>query len=171
MADAGPDPLLEEVAGLLRVATADHGDAALDANVHKVLSVLRSKMNMDVVFVSKFENGQRAFKLVDTAPGRDIIRAGEGHPLEDSWCHHILAGRLPQLIKDGVPFVEAGMAPASGAGIRTHLSVPIVLKDGTVYGTLCTFAFHVEQGVSLHDIWRLRAAADLIAGRIQPPGS
>ncbi|MBC5765704.1 GAF domain-containing protein [Ramlibacter albus] len=163
------DPLVAQAYGLL-VATADHrGDAALDENVHKVLAVLRSRMKMDVVFVSRFENGQRIFKAVDAAPRTaGHVRPGHGDPLEESWCHRIVNGRLPQYIHDAAPLVESGEAPPSGKGIGTHLSVPVVLSDGQVFGTLCAFAFHVNEDVSLQDVWRLRAVADLIAKRIEP---
>ena len=46
--------------------------------------------------------------------------------------------------------------------------MPLVLKSGVVYGTLCAFAFHVDDAVTLRDVWRLRAVADVIANRIDP---
>lgn len=167
MAPAERDPILDQVERLL-VATADRGDAALDASVHQVLSALRRQMRMDVVFVSKFEDGRRTFKLVDTAPGKDVIRPGEGDPLEQSWCHHIVNGRLPELMKDAQPYRVSGAAPATPLEIGTHLSVPVVLRDGRVFGTLCAFAFYVDNEISLQDVWRLRAVADVIAKRIEP---
>jgi hypothetical protein len=168
MPAAQRDAILDQVENLL-VATADYGDAALDGSVQEVLALLRRQMRMDVVFVSKFENGQRVFKLVDTAPGHDVIRAGQGDPLEESWCHRIVNGRLPELMKDAQPFRASGAAPLTPLEIGTHLSVPVVLKDGGVFGTLCAFAFFVDNDVSLQDVWRLRAVADVIARRIEPP--
>jgi GAF domain-containing protein len=161
------DALLVQVEDLL-VATADYGDAALDGCVQQVLAELRRRMRMDVVFVSKFENGQRVFKLVDAAPGRDVIRVDQGDALEQSWCYQIVNGRLPELMKDAQPYLASGAAPATPLEIGTHLSVPVVLKDGRVFGTLCAFAFFVDNDVSLQDVWRLRAVADLIAQRIEP---
>lgn len=167
MGSAKEDPLATELEGLL-VATAEKGDAALDASVQHVLAVLRKQMKMDVVFVSKFEDGQRVFKLVDTAPDKAVIRCGDANPVEESWCHHIVSGRLPQLIPDAGPLRAAGAVPQTSLDIGTHLSVPVVLKDGTVYGTVCAFSLYVDDQVSLQDVWRLRAVADVIAKRIQP---
>jgi len=167
MGEARADELVLQAEGLL-VATADHGDAALDQHVQKVLSVLRAKMNMDVVFVSRLADGKRTFMLVETAPGGEVVRPGQSDPVEQSWCHHIVNERLPQFIKDAAPLRASGAAPATPLDIGTHLSVPLVLKDGKVYGTLCAFAFHVDDDITLQDIWRLRAVADLIAKRIEP---
>ena len=167
MVESNEDPLVAQAAGLM-VATADYGDAALDQRVQEVLALLRTKMRMDVVFVSKFEDGGRKFMLVATAPGGEVIRAGQSDPVEQSWCHHIVNGRLPQFIKDAGPLRASGEVPATSLDIGTHLSVPVVLKDGKVFGTLCAFAFHVDDDISLQDVWRLRAVADLIARRIDP---
>jgi GAF domain-containing protein len=167
MDESGKDSLVAQAEGLL-VATADHGDAALDGCVQQVLSVLRTRMRMDVVFVSKFEGGRRTFKLVDAGPGGEAIRPGVSDPLEQSWCHHIVNERLPQFIKDAAPLRASGAAPATLLDIGTHLSVPVTLGNGKVYGTLCAFAFHVDDDITLQDVWRLRAVADVIARRIDP---
>ena len=168
MATQDDDPFLLQAEGLL-VATADHGDAALDDNVRQVLEALRRTMRMDVVFVSKFEDGQRTFKVVADGGDPPTLRAGDADPIEQSWCQHVVSGRLPQFMKDSKPLRTAGVAPATPLDIGTHLSVPVLLRGGRVYGTLCTFSFHVDDEVSLHDVWRLRAVADLIARRIEPP--
>ena len=160
-------PLEPEIAHLL-VATADHGDAALDANVQKVLAILRKQMGMDVVFVSKFEDGRRVFKQVAAPRGFGWLLKGHSDPLEDSWCWHIVHGRMQQFIRDGRPLVAAGEAPKQVIPIGTHLSAPVVLKDGRVFGTVCAFAHRVNEGASLRDVWRLRAVAELIAKRIEP---
>ena len=77
--------------------------------------------------------------------GREVIKAGMFDPVEQSWCHLIVQGRLPELIRDGKALIEARQAPFTPLEIGTHLSVPIVLPDGEPYGTLCTFAFHVDE--------------------------
>ena len=167
MGETGKDPLVAQAEGLL-VATADYGDAALDSSVQEVLSLLRTRMKMDVVFVSKFEGGKRVFKLVDTAPGGEVVRPGGSDPIEQSWCHHIVNERLPQFILDAAPLRLSGEAPATPLEIGTHLSVPVTLPSGKVFGTLCAFAFHVDEDITLQDVWRLRAVADVIARRIEP---
>ncbi len=167
MGETDKDPLVAQAEGLL-VATADYGDAGLDERLQKVLALLRQKMAMDVVFVSRFEDGQRIIQVVDQPPGAQAIRAGDSDPLERSWCHHIVSGRLPQFIEDAAPLRACGAVPATPLDIGTHLSVPLMLKSGKVFGTLCAFAFHVNEQVSLQDVWRLRAVADVIARRLEP---
>ncbi|MBA3772507.1 MAG: GAF domain-containing protein [Ramlibacter sp.] len=82
---------------------------------------------------------------VDAAPGHDVLQPGMSDPVEQSWCHHIVQGRLPELIRDAGPLIESRQAPYTPLQIGTHLSVPVMRPDGSVYGTLCTFAFHVTR--------------------------
>lgn len=159
------DDLDTKLAELL-VATSDYSDDGLPASLHQALRALREHLHMDVVFVSQFAGGQRKFVAVDAAPGHDVVRPGMADPLEVSWCHNIVQGRLPELIRDGVPLIKSGQAPFTPLQIGTHLSVPVVMPDGKVFGTLCTFSFHVEDRVSEADVARLRNVAKMLATRL-----
>ncbi len=150
----------------LSVGTSDYGDDGLPTSLLAVLGALRRQFQMDVVFVSKMADGQRTFMAVDAAPGRDVIAPGMSDPVEASWCHNIVQGRLPELIRDGKPLIASGEAPYTPLEIGTHLSVPVVRPNGSVYGTLCMFAFHVDEKVTDSDVARLRNAATIIAGRL-----
>ena len=48
----------------------------------------------------------------------------------------------------------------------THISTPIVLKDGEVYGTLCCFSFSPAENPDPNDLKRLQYTAQLTAGKI-----
>ncbi len=157
---------LERMLEQLLVATGEYGDDGVPASLLHVLKAVREQLGMDVVFVSKIEDGRRTFMAVDNAPGHDIIKPGMSDPVEKSWCHHIVQGRLPELIRDAGPLIESGQVPYTPLEIGTHLSVPVMRSDGSVYGTLCTFAFHVDNQVSNSDVARLRNVAKLIATRL-----
>lgn len=157
---------LERSLAQLAVATSDYGDDGVPGGLQNVLRVLREQLDMDVVFVSKIAGGDRTFMAVDSAPGKDIIRPGMSDPVEQSWCHNIVQGRLPELIRDGKPLIESGAAPFTALQIGTHLSVPVIRADGSVYGTLCTFALHVDERVDESDVARLRNVAKVIATRL-----
>lgn len=154
-----------KVAELL-VATADTADYLIDGSVSKVLRLLRETLQMDVVFVSEFTGGQRVFRAVDEAANSETLSPGGSDPLESSWCQRVVDGRLPELIQDAGPLQASGQAPAAGIPIGTHLSTPIVLKSGEVYGTLCCFSFGVNPGTTQKDLQRLRYTAQLTAMKI-----
>jgi GAF domain-containing protein len=160
--DYDPDDIDVRIAELL-VATSDAADPLLHPKVAEALRLLRERMGMDVVFVSQFEQGRRIFRVVDSAPDKTVVKVGESDPLEESWCQHVVEGRLPQLVKDARPHVLAGTVPEPGIEIGTHLSVPVRMGNGRVYGTLCCFSQHVQPAVGDMDLRRLQIVAQLLA--------
>lgn len=157
---------LEVKVAELLVATADESDALIDRSVGEVLRLIRDRMKMDVVFVSEFNDGKRVIRVVDQAPGQEVIAKGSSDPLEETWCQRIVDGRLPDLVLDGPAAVAGGLAPKMSFPIGTYLGAPIVLPDGEVYGTLCCFSFGVNPGVTKQNARTLRYTAQLTAQKI-----
>ncbi|MGB3067781.1 MAG: GAF domain-containing protein [Ottowia sp.] len=164
--DYDPDDIDVRISELL-VATNDATDPLVHPNVTEALSLCREHLDMDVVFVSQFRHNRRTFRVVETKPGGvTVVKAGQSDPVEESWCHHVVTGRLPQLMTDARPFIKRGEAPATPIRIGTHLSTPILLKDGSVYGTLCCFSHEVDEQIGDKDLHRLRAMARVLAQKL-----
>lgn len=165
--DYHPDDLDVTISELL-VATSDSADPELPAAVPEVLKLLRKRLGMDVAFVSQIADDRRTFMAVDSAPGFAPLQAGMSDPVEESWCQRVVEGRLPEVMADAAPYIASGAAPDPGFAIGTHLSTPVRLSDGAVYGTLCCFSRGVQAGA---DIERLRYTANLIAAKLSPPAA
>lgn len=161
--DYNPDDLQVRVAEML-VATADESDHQVDRQIREVLKLLREKMKMDVVFVSEFTGGHRVFRQVEQA--RPVLAEGESDPLEASWCQRVVDGRLPGFVADAGPLVASGAVPAPAQPIGTHISTPLMLPGGEVYGTLCCYSFTVNPDATEADLRRLRFTAELAGQRI-----
>jgi len=164
--DYSPDDIDVRIADLL-VATADDADEALDERVQEVLRLLREKLSMDVVFVSRFENGQRVIARLEQPAAHPVLAPGQSDPLEESWCQRVVDGRLPGMIRDARPLVAAGRAPAGPFPIGTHLSAPVAGRDGGAFGTLCCFSFQPREELAEQDYRRLRYAAELLTARLR----
>ena len=164
--DYRPEGIEVQVAELL-VATADGADPLIDEVVPDVLKLLRQRLNMDVVFVSQFVDGRRVFRHTSQTPGREVIAVGGSDPLEEAWCQRVVDGRLPEFMPDAQKHLESGAAPTVSIPIGTHLSTPIVLKDGTIYGTLCCFSFGVNPQSSERDLKHLKFTAHLTGLKIE----
>lgn len=162
----GPEDIEVQVSELL-VATADNSDAELDRSIGEVLKLLRERMGMDVVFVSEFVEGQRVFRHVSQAPGVNLLTPGQGEPLEQSWCQRVVDGRLPQFMADARQDpTAAALLKNLSFPIGTHISTPVVLGNGQVYGTLCCFSFEPSGQASVEDLSRLKLTARLAAQRL-----
>lgn len=133
-----------------------------------VLRAIRTHLGMDVAFISEFTAGQRVFRVVDAASDDAPVRPGEGGPLDESYCQRVVDGRLPQVIRDAATLPAALELPVTTAlPVGAHLSVPIVLRDGRVYGTFCCFSYAADQSLNDRDLAMMRVFADLTAEQIE----
>lgn len=135
------------------------------------LAAIRTHLGMDVAFISEFTDGQRVFRHVDSETSQAPIAVGQGGPLEESYCQRVVDGRLPELIPDAFAEPEAAALPVTRElPVRAHLSVPIRLANGDVYGTFCCFSPHPDASLNERDIALLRIFADLTARHIEEHG-
>ncbi len=151
----------------LLVATADGADPGIDRKVTAVLQMLRSELNMDVVFVSEFVDGQRVFRFVEGTPPDHLgVQVGDAAPLEDSYCQRVVQGRMPEIVHDASAVAESLDLPKTPIRVGAHMSTPVVLADGRVYGTLCCFSNAPNMNLHAEDLKRLRQCAQLVARRV-----
>ncbi len=163
--DFNDDELSVTISELL-VATADSSDPLLDNSVSELLHNMRQRMDMDVVFVSEFIDGQRMFRYVDIEPGAPEIAVGDSNPAEESVCQRVVEGRVPELIRDlgKVPKKDLPEIPFQ---IGAHLSTPIVLTDKRVYGTLCCFSAAPRAELVQAHLDKLKMCATLVARKVE----
>ena len=166
--DLGYEPTdLHVTISELMVATADQSDDMLDRAITDVLKTLRDRMNMDVVFCSEFVDGRRVFRQVATSGVRQTVSVGDSDELEQSWCQRVVDGRLPRFIADArADPVASALMDQLPFSIGTHISTPIVLKNGEVYGTLCSFSFSPQDNPNPEDLKTLELTAKLTAMRL-----
>lgn len=134
----------------------------------QILRAVRTHLGMDVGFISEFHDGRRVFRHVETLEGKECIEVGGSDPLEESYCHWIAEGKLPRLIRNprDHPFT-AQFAVTEALPVGAHLSVPIRLRDGQVYGTFCCFSFVADQSLTERDLAIMEAFAQVAADLIQ----
>ena len=150
----------------LLVATADSSDPLLDDSVSQLLHAMRTRMEMDVVFVSEFIDGQRMFRYVDAAPDAPPVEAGGFSPAEESVCQRVVEGRVPELVRD-LACMPREQLPELPFRVGAHLSTPIVLKDKRVYGTLCCFSAAPREELVQADLDKLKMCATLVARKVE----
>ncbi|WEK05585.1 MAG: EAL domain-containing protein [Candidatus Devosia phytovorans] len=110
-------------------------------SIDRVLTAIRSHLRMDVAFITEFLGSSRIFRSVDfTSPAGDV-EAGNVVPIASGYCQHVTAGRLPELIADTSTVPLAQTIPETRQlPIGAHLSVPIRVDHGKIFGTFCCFS-------------------------------
>lgn len=132
------------------------------------LSAIRRHLGMEVAYISSFEGGDSVFQTVD-APGLEhLIKPGDRRSLDDVYCLHILAGRLPELVADTADHALAQAMPITAAvPIGAHMSVPVRGADGAALGMFCCLSPFPNRTLNERDLQVMRVFADIAAERIQ----
>jgi GAF domain-containing protein len=174
---AGHIQLAQQVLGVkvedqeIFVVTSDGSDRSEDVPLTQFLQRVRKAFDMDVVFVSHFSEGERVIREVAADIEDDLaVQPGMSHPLEQSYCHHVVTGRLPEVIPDtrAVPFAMS-LAGTRSAKVGSHLATALVGSNGKAYGTICCYSHSPRLNLGHRaDLQALRTIADLLSDALEP---
>ncbi|MCE9663273.1 EAL domain-containing protein [Halomonas sp. M5N1S17] len=161
--NATEHPLVDISLGLDELA-----EASTEHALHEVLHAIRTHLGMEVAFISEFEAERRIFRFVDEEPAVPLLEVGGSGPLDESYCQRVVDGRLPEVIRDARQEPAAlDLAATWEVPIGAHVSVPIRLRDGSVYGTMCCFARQPNATLNERDLVMMRVFADFVARQLE----
>jgi DNA-binding transcriptional ArsR family regulator len=162
------EPDLPTRAGLFQADPGGTGMVAADHvtgdGIQRALHVMRTHLGLDVAFVSHVHDGERVFTHVDTSTDPPPIEVGGSDAVEDSYCHYVIRGEVPELLVDpSLHPITSRIEATKTLPVGTHLSVPIELASGDVYGTCCSFSYGVKDRIDERDLAAVRMLARLVA--------
>ena len=127
--------------------------------VAELLRTARQSLGLSLAFLSRMDGTTQHLEVVESALPL-VFRDGATQRQETSFCQAIMDGRLPPVMPDVRQFPEAMKLPAARMPrIRSFVSVPVVLSDGTVYGTFCAAGFAADKELTRRD----RALMDVLS--------
>jgi len=133
---------LEVKVSELLMATPDMSDPMLDPAIRRVLRLLRDQHGMEAAFACELIGGQRVSQRVQPSERAQFIDEA-AEPLELAFCQQVLSGHQ-------VP---------SGC----YLSAPVMLGNGSYYGTFYSFCFNPDPAIEARDVKKLEQASALAA--------
>ncbi|MEO0381140.1 MAG: EAL domain-containing protein [Pseudomonadota bacterium] len=135
-----------------------------DDTIDASLRFVREHLGMDIAYLSEFVDGHIVFRALDTEVALDVASVGSTLPQQETYCHHISEGRLPELINDTADHPLCSTIPATALlPIKSHISVPVLRADGTAYGMFCCLSHKARMDLNSRDVGVMRAFA-AIAG-------
>ncbi|MFO1111932.1 MAG: EAL domain-containing protein [Bradyrhizobium sp.] len=141
--------------------------ARIEGQVQRILASVRKYLGMDVGFVSELRDGQRLIRFVDSEP-EIPIQAGRSDPLEQSYCHYVVRGLLPLVVRDAKDHpIASAMRVTHELPVGAHISVPIRLLSGSIYGTFCFFSRQPNHDLAEKELEIVRVCADVVSGLIE----
>ena len=122
-----------------------------EQQVAELLRTARESLGLSLAFMTRMDGTTQHLEVVDSSIPW-VFRDGVTQRQETSFCQAIMDGRLPPVMPDVRDFPVAMKLPAARMPrIRSFVSVPMVLSDGTVYGTFCAAGFGADKQLSKRD--------------------
>jgi len=138
-----------------------------DLKVAELLRTAKSSLGLSLTFLSRLDGQVQHLEVVESSI--PFFRDGQTQPQATSLCQAILDGKLPSVIPNIAKLPEAKRLPAAKfPRIRSYVSVPVSLSDGTLYGTFCAAGFTADNELTKRDRALMEVLASAAATIIEP---
>ncbi|RYF51302.1 MAG: GAF domain-containing protein [Cytophagaceae bacterium] len=170
-AQAQPDPesmMLTVAAEKYIIATADTATQS-GQSLRDLLHNLRVLLKMDIAFVAELVDGKKIYRELDCAEDSNVaVKPGATAPLETTLCQRVVDGRAPGVMQDARSEPSlASLASVQAMEIGAYISTPVVMRDGTVYGTLCCISHTPRSALGSRQLDSLRYVAGIVAAELE----
>ncbi|MGH8888183.1 MAG: sensor domain-containing phosphodiesterase [Acidothermaceae bacterium] len=133
--------------------------STVEQQVADLLLIAKNSLGLSVAFLTRMDGTTQFIEVVESSVPF-LFKQGATQKQETTLCQAIWDKKLPPVIPDLRSFPEAMKLPAARLPrIRSYVSVPVVLSDGTTYGTFCAAGLTSDQGLTKRD----QALMDVLA--------
>lgn len=142
--------------------------SAADQQIADLLVTAKKSLDLSVAFLSRLDGTTQHLEVVETSVPV-LVQEGAKVRQDTSFCQAILDGRLPAVIPDVREHPAAMALPSARIPrIRSYVSTPVHLSDGSLYGTFCAFGFRSDKELGKRDEALMKVLAGAAAVIIEP---
>jgi EAL domain-containing protein (putative c-di-GMP-specific phosphodiesterase class I) len=142
--------------------------SAAEQQIADLLHTARKSLRLSVAFLSRLDGTTQHLEVVDTSVPF-LFQEGYQQRQEVTLCQAVLDRKLPQVIPDLRDFPEAMKLPAARMPrLRSYVSVPVTLSDGSLYGTFCAAGLTTDKDLTRRDKALMDVLASAAAVIIEP---
>ncbi|MDQ1725416.1 MAG: hypothetical protein QOG52_2444 [Frankiaceae bacterium] len=139
-----------------------------EQQVAELLLNAKDSLRLSVAFLTRMDGTTQHLEVVESSVPF-LFKEGATQNQATSLCQAINDGKLPAVIPDLRKFPEAMKLPAAKLPhIRSYVSVPVVLSDGTMYGTFCAAGLTTDKELSKRDKSLMQVLASAASVIIEP---
>jgi PAS domain S-box-containing protein len=144
------------------------GMGRTELRVRRLLELARGQLDMPVSFLSRLDGESYVFAYFAGELERFGVNEGDAIPLSATHCQRMLDGRIGSAVPDLAANPETRDLDASGRlGLRAYAGVPVRLRSGEIYGTLCAVDTRPHPALGERHVELLRFLSDLAAEVIE----
>ncbi|MDO8121788.1 EAL domain-containing protein [Isoptericola sp. b490] len=139
-----------------------------EEQVRGLLRTAKRALGLSVTFLTRMDGVTQTLEQVDSTVPL-LFPQGARLTQDTTFCQAILDGRLPAVIPDVRRFPEAMELPAARfPRLRSYVSAPVRLSDGSLYGTFCAAGLTSDPGLTERDRAMMEVLAQAAAAIIEP---
>jgi EAL domain-containing protein (putative c-di-GMP-specific phosphodiesterase class I) len=139
-----------------------------ERQIADLLQTARRSLGLSVAFFSRLDGTTQHLEVVESSLPL-VFRDGLSQPQDTSFCQAVLDGDLPPVMPDVTDFPAAmRLRPARVPRIRSYVTAPVRLSDGTLYGTFCAFGLRSDPQLSSRDQALMEVLANAASVIVEP---
>jgi EAL domain-containing protein (putative c-di-GMP-specific phosphodiesterase class I) len=139
-----------------------------EQQVAELLATARRSLRLSAAFLTRMDGTTQTLEVVDTAIPV-LFKEGYRQQQDKTLCQAVRDGKMPRVTGDLTRHPDAMALPAARVPrIRSYVSVPVTLSDGSVYGTFCAAGLSKDDQLSDRDAALMTVLASAAAAIIEP---
>ncbi len=122
---------------------------------------------MDVAVLGEICNGHEVVRYLAGDGGSFGLTPGASMPIEDTYCHRLLTGRLSNVVPDAQANEQVrDLEITHAARIRAYIGVPLTGLDARLY-VLCCLAHEQRPRLGERDVLFLRDLGNAVLANLE----
>lgn len=139
-----------------------------EQQIAELLRTAKKSLRLSVAFLSRLDGTTQHLEVVESSVPV-LFQEGVTQVQETSLCQAILDKELPAVIPNLRDFPRAMVLPAAKIPhIRSYVSVPVTLSDGSLYGTFCAAGLTADKDLTKRDEALMDVLASAASVIIEP---
>jgi EAL domain-containing protein (putative c-di-GMP-specific phosphodiesterase class I) len=129
----------------------------------RVVELAHRHLGLDVVYIAELTGGKRVCRAVAGDATSFGFTLDDGPPADGSYSQLLVTGAIANVIPDTSAHRLVAALPGTTTGpIGAFIGVPLLLSDGTFYGTLCGMDHEPDHTLTTRDVRFMTMLAELI---------
>jgi EAL domain-containing protein (putative c-di-GMP-specific phosphodiesterase class I) len=139
-----------------------------EQQVAALLLTAKKSLHLSVAFLTRMDGTTQHLEVVESSVPF-LFKEGVTQRQDTTLCQAIVDKKLPAVMPNLKDFPFAMTLPASRMPrIRSYVSVPVVLSDGTTYGTFCAAGLTSDKALTKRDQSLMDVLAQAAAVILEP---
>lgn len=139
-----------------------HAKRRTAQTVRHSLAIAARELGMDAAVLGEVVSGEEVVRWAAGATDGFGLAEGARAPLEETYCKHLLEGRLDSTVRDARRHPLVGrLAATENMRIGAYIGVPLTLDDARLY-VLCCLSHERQLSLGEREVAFLRGLAESI---------